>query len=129
LIFLKYESNSSTSNSDNLNTTSVGLKSILSQNSLNKTGLDLNKSKKLSDISAHEGLSPRKNVTIIAEDPSLESKQPAKNLVNSILEKLFNFLFTQIILFERQNQYSGRDRKIFKREISLELVRFIWLNF
>ncbi len=39
-----------------------------------------------------------------------------------MLEKFLNFLFGQIILFERQSQFAPRDKKLFKRELFSEIV-------
>ena len=45
-----------------------------------------------------------------------------RTLVTTVLEKLLNLLLTQIILCDKLMQHSDRDRKLFKRELSTEIV-------
>ena len=45
-----------------------------------------------------------------------------RQIITGVLEKLLNFLLTQIILFDRQN-LNARDKKMFKRELFSEIVR------
>ncbi len=68
-----------------------------------------------------EIISPKKNVTIAHEESAIETKFATKQIIIGVLERCLNFLLTQTVLFERQTQYSARDKKIFKRELSSEI--------
>lgn len=46
-----------------------------------------------------------------------------RSLIVSTLEKVLNLVLTQIILCDRLSHFSARDKKLFKRELSSELVR------
>jgi hypothetical protein len=48
-----------------------------------------------------------------------------RTLLVQTLEKLLNFLLTQIILCEKMLQHSSRDKKMFKRELNSEIVKLI----
>lgn len=66
-----------------------------------------------------ETTSPKKNV--VSEESAIETKFATKQIIIGVLERCLNFLLTQTVLFERQTQYSARDKKIFKRELSSEI--------
>jgi hypothetical protein len=69
------------------------------------------------------GSPSKRNVTILVNDELDNSKLPFRSLYICVLEKVLNFLLTQIILCDRQLQFSLRDRKIFKRDLGAEIVR------
>lgn len=72
-------------------------------------------------VLATETASPKKGVSSNVEESAIETKFATKQIIMGVLEKFLNFLLTQIVLFEKQSQYSVRDKKIFKRELSSEI--------
>lgn len=52
-----------------------------------------------------------------------------RSLIVSTLEKVLNMLLTQIILCDRLTNFSSRDKKMFKRELSSEIVRKCFLYY
>lgn len=70
------------------------------------------------------GSPSKRNVTILANDES-DGNKSFRSLYVCVLEKVLNFLLTQIILCDRQTQFSIRDRKIFKRDLGAEIVSII----
>lgn len=78
-----------------------------------KKGLDLNP--------VTETTSPKKSVAVTSEESAIETKFATKQIIIGVLERCLNFLLTQTVLLERQTQYSARDKKIFKRELSSEI--------
>lgn len=63
----------------------------------------------------------KKGPTSTVDETAIETKLGTKQIITGILEKLLNFILTQTVLFERHAQYSARDKKIFKRELSSEI--------
>jgi hypothetical protein len=74
------------------------------------------------------GSPSKRSVTILANDDTENSKLPFRALYVCVLEKVLNFLLTQIILCDRQVQFSIRDRKIFKRDLGVEIVSISLFN-
>ena len=83
-------------------------------------------------ISGGTGGNTAGNTSLLyGDDLNLDAKLPQKPLTLTVLEKSLNFLLTQIILCERKYQFSNRDKQIFKRELSAEIVGsfLVYFNF
>jgi len=90
-----------------------------------------------SKINPENVLSPKKNVSIntstvgtpggnlTTDELNLDTKLPSKSLTLTLLEKILNLLLTQIVLCDKKFQFTNRDKMIFKRELSSEIVSYL----
>lgn len=104
---------------------------ILHKHDLISSGVGLGN---LSKTNLENVLSPKKSVSInvgtvgtpggnqAGEDLNADTKLPSKSLTLTLLEKNLNLLLTQIVLCEKKFQFTNRDKMIFKRELSAEIV-------
>ena len=98
----------------------------VSSSILNKTNIEnvLSPKKNVSiNVSSMTGSTGTQNATGTGSiNDELDTKLPLKALTLTVLEKVLNFLLTQIVLCEKKFQFTNRDKMIFKRELSSEIV-------